>query len=340
MANLDDAHKMHFSSNIDDYIIYGKIGAGAFSEVYKAYEKKLEKYVAIKIVDLEQSDTEYENMYNEIHIMQNIKHANLVHMHTSFCCKNKCYIIMPWMEYGSCANIISKIAPHGFKDEILIATILKYILEAIVYLHHDGHIHRDIKGGNILIDKDGHVQLGDFGIATTLLENGMRSKRTTFTGTPCWMAPEIVAGDKKEISYDEKVDIWSFGITAMELAYGKPPYIEYPPSKIFLMILSQDPPTCNIYNDNTYKFSNKFYKMISKCLEKNPEKRPTAKKLLESNFFSQAKDNTYIMKTICNIDVTHYLTTTENIGNDKKNIELTNLIFNDEHDDSDDETLS
>jgi serine/threonine-protein kinase OSR1/STK39 len=191
---------------------------------------------------------------------------------------------------------MKQIAANGFKDEVLIATILREALQGLQYFHKDGRIHRDIKAGNILIGQDGNVELADFGVAGTLMENGDRKKiRQTFTGTPCWMAPEVM---EQTNGYDSKADIWSFGITAMELGYGRAPYAKYQPMKVLLLTLQEEPPTCEIYQDNSSKFSKNYHNLISKCLRKDPTKRPTAKKLLEHDFFKQAKDAEYIMEKI------------------------------------------
>jgi serine/threonine-protein kinase OSR1/STK39 len=289
-----------YSAQITDYIIHEQIGTGAYSNVFRAVEKKLGAEVALKIMDMEDQNSDYEQIYNEVHMLATIHHPHIVKCYVSFCDEGKCYLVMPFFTHGSCGTIIKKNFIHGLKDEVLLATILKSILEAIVYLHKHEHIHRDIKAGNILIDKDGHSYLGDLGIATSILEDGRRKKRHTFLGSPCWIAPEIIecSLDEKE-QYDEKVDIWSFGITAMELAYGQPPYIAYPIVKILITILNQDPPTCDIYNDNTHKFSGNFYKMLGKCLKKNPHERISAEDLLKCSFFNQAKDYKYVKANLC-----------------------------------------
>jgi serine/threonine protein kinase len=138
---------------------------------------------------------------------------------------------MPLLEAGSTAAIMRKIAPNGFKDENLLATILLYALQGLDYLHKDGRIHRDLKAGNILVSSSGAVLLADFGVAGSLMEGGNRKKGCqTFTGTPCWMAPEVM---ENSAAYGQSADIWSFGITALELAYGRAPYAHLQPLKVF-----------------------------------------------------------------------------------------------------------
>jgi serine/threonine protein kinase len=118
------------------------------------------------------------------------------------------------------------LAATRIKDEVLIATIVKTVLEALDYIHKSGLIHRDIKGGNILIDMDGNIKIGDFGVATFMKNKGANS----FVGSLCWMAPEIGL----EESYGPKVDIWSLGITAIEIAQGKPPYFGVHDEDVFV----------------------------------------------------------------------------------------------------------
>ncbi|MQM01070.1 hypothetical protein Taro_033819 [Colocasia esculenta] len=148
--------------------------------------------------------------------------------------------------------------------------------------------------GNILIDARVGVKLGDFGVSACLFDSGDRQRtRNTFVGTPCWMAPEVL---EQLNGYDFKADIWSFGITALELAHGHAPFSKYPPMKVLLMTLQNAPPSLNYEKDK--KFSKSFKQMIAMCLVKDPLKRPSAQKLLKHSFFKQARSNDYIARTI------------------------------------------
>ena len=232
----------------------------------------------------------------EISTMSLLNHPNVVKILCSFVERQELWIIMPLLQAGSCAAIMKQIAPKGFKDDALLATILYNTLCGLAYLHKDGRIHRDVKAGNILIGGQGDVQLADFGVAGTLMENGDRRKhRQTFTGTPCWMAPEVM---EQASGYDEKADIWSFGITALELAYGYAPYARYQPMKVMLLTLQEEPPTAELYGDRSYTFNKHLHGLISKCLKKDSSKRPSARKLMEHKFFKLVQGRDYVRDQI------------------------------------------
>ncbi|CEP03266.1 Protein kinase domain-containing protein [Plasmodiophora brassicae] len=295
-ASLAPLPGVVYPTHPDAYELKAELGKGAFATVFLAYCKATDEHVAIKILDLEELDTSWEEIRKEIAVMGLLNHPNVVRCLCSFVVDREIWLVMPLLAGGSCADIMKRNFQKGFDDEVLIATILKEALQGLEYLHKDGRIHRDIKAGNILISVDGQIQIADFGVAGTLVESGDRRKsRKTFVGTPCWMAPEVM---EQTSGYDQKADIWSFGITALELAYGRPPYSHYQPMKVMILTLQEEPPTCSVYEDNQKKFSRTFKAMIASCLKKDPTKRPTAEKLLQNKFFKLAKKNQYVVDAL------------------------------------------
>jgi serine/threonine protein kinase len=294
-------HSCHviYSLNPDDYVIdETPIGYGSSAVVYRAIYSPLEKEVAIKIIDLDNFErNQIDELRRELQIMTLSKHPHLLPVYCSFVNGARLYIVTPFMSAGSCLDILKSLPrPTPGLDEISIATILKQILQGIEYLHKHGHIHRDIKAGNLLMGNDGTVFLADFGVSSSLMDTGVRNGvRKTFVGTPCWMSPEVLAPEK---GYNYKADIWSFGITALELATGSAPYSKYPPLKVLMLILSSDPPS--LEREQYPGFSKSFKEMIDLCLQKDPAKRPNAEKLLQHAFFKQGKKEDFLRQKLLN----------------------------------------
>ncbi|XP_022958687.1 serine/threonine-protein kinase BLUS1-like isoform X2 [Cucurbita moschata] len=279
--------------NAKDYNLHEEVGEGVSATVYKALCIPLKETVAIKALDLEKCNNDLDGIRREVQTMTLIDHPNLLKAHCSFTAGHHLWVVMPYMSGGSCLHIMKSAFSEGF-DEPVIATLLREVLKALVYLHAHGHIHRDVKAGNILLDSNGTVKLADFGVSACMFDTGDRQRsRNTFVGTPCWMAPEVM---QQLHGYDFKADIWSFGITALELAHGHAPFSKYPPMKVLLMTLQNAPPGLDYERDR--KFSKSFKEMVATCLVKDPKKRPSSEKLLKHPFFKHARSVDYLARTI------------------------------------------
>ncbi|KAL4378170.1 hypothetical protein GQ457_02G011850 [Hibiscus cannabinus] len=279
--------------NAKDYKIYEEVGDGVSATVYRALCIPLDEIVAIKVLDLEKCNNDLDGIRREVLTLSLIDHPNVLRAHCSFTAGHNLWVVMPYMAGGSCLHIMKSDYPEGF-EEPFISTVLREVLKALVYLHTHGHIHRDVKAGNILIDSDGAVKLADFGVSACMFDSGDRQRsRNTFVGTPCWMAPEVM---QQLHGYDFKADIWSFGITALELAHGHAPFSKYPPMKVLLMTLQNAPPGLDYERDK--RFSKSFKVMVATCLAKDPKKRPTSEKLLKHRFFKNARSYDYLARTI------------------------------------------
>ncbi|CAK9230616.1 unnamed protein product [Sphagnum troendelagicum] len=302
--------KKMFSLVPADYKLLEEVGQGVSATVYRAVFEPLNEVVAIKSLDLERCNSNLDDICREAKTMSLISHPNVVKAHCSFVVDQSLWVVMPYMSGGSCLHIMKSAYPNGF-DEPVIATMLKETLKALDYLHRHGDIHRDVKAGNILVDGNGAVKLGDFGVSACMFDTGDRQRsRNTFVGTPCWMAPEVM---EQLHGYDFKADIWSFGITALELAHGHAPFSKYPPMKVLLMTLQNAPPGLDLERDK--KFSKSFKEMIAMCLVKDPSKRPSAEKLLRHSFFKHARSFDYIAR--------HVLEGLPPLGERVKNLKIT-----------------
>lgn len=290
---MEQLPEKKFPVNAKDYKLYEEVGDGVSATVYRALCIPFDEIVAIKVLDLEKCNNDLDGIRREVQTMILIDHPNVLRAHCSFTAGHSLWVVMPFMAGGSCLHIMKSSYPDGF-DEPVIATLLREVLKALVYLHFHGHIHRDVKAGNILIDSNGAIKLADFGVAACMFDTGDRQRsRNTFVGTPCWMAPEVM---QQLHGYDFKADIWSFGITALELAHGHAPFSKYPPMKVLLMTLQNAPPGLDYERDK--RFSKSFKEMVAACLVKDPKKRPSSEKLLKHPFFKQARGNDYLARTI------------------------------------------
>ncbi|KAL2636206.1 hypothetical protein R1flu_007685 [Riccia fluitans] len=259
------------------YDLLNELGKGSYGAVYKARDLRTSELVAIKVISLCEGEEGYEEIRGEIEMLQQCNHPNVVRYFGSYQGEDYLWIVMEYCGGGSVADLMS-ITDEPL-EEHQIAYICKESLKGLAYLHSIFKVHRDIKGGNILLTEQGEVKLGDFGVAAQLTRT--MSKRNTFIGTPHWMAPEVI----QESRYDGKVDVWALGVSAIEMAEGLPPRSNVHPMRVLFMISREPAPML----EDKEKWSLVFHDFVAKCLTKEPRLRPTATAMLQHKFIEKCK---------------------------------------------------
>ncbi|OMO53506.1 hypothetical protein COLO4_36710 [Corchorus olitorius] len=224
------------------------IGRGSFGDVYKAFDKELNKDVAIKVIDLEESEDEIEDIQKEISVLSQCRSQYITEYYGSYLHQTKLWIIMEYMAGGSVADLVA---------------------------------------ANILLTENGDVKVADFGVSAQLTRT--ISRRKTFVGTPFWMAPEVIQNSE---GYNEKADIWSLGITVIEMAKGEPPLADLHPMRVLFIIPRENPPQLDEH------FSRPMKEFVSLCLKKVPAERPSAKELLKHRFIRNARKSQRLLERI------------------------------------------
>ncbi|XP_031648037.1 mitogen-activated protein kinase kinase kinase kinase 2 isoform X5 [Oncorhynchus kisutch] len=286
---MDTTIGVSFLDPLNDYELIHRIGSGTYGDVFKARNIKSSAMAAIKIVKLDPGD-DITSIQQEITMMKECKHKNIVAYFGSYHRNTKLWICMEYCGGGSLQDIYHVTGPLKEKQ---IAYICRETLQGLYHLHETSKMHRDIKGANILITERGDVKLADFGVAAEI--SASVAKRKSFIGTPYWMAPEVAAVEKKG-GYNHLCDIWAVGITAIELAELQPPMFDLHPMRA-LMLMSKSSFQPPRLKDKT-KWSAGFQSFVKMSLIKNPRKRPSSETLLQHPFVTQLLTRNLIIELL------------------------------------------
>ena len=282
------------------FTIQYPIGHGAFGTVYKAVHNSTNKVYAIKIIDYSKDNNKdnnniinynYNSVQQETSLMRKVNKSDYIvkYFGSYFSRKtNTIWLILEYCSSGSAIDLM--LSMDRTFSEVEVATIMEMILKGLILMHNENLIHRDIKGANILISEDGYAKLGDFGVGATLYDEKYRLSKK---GSPYWMSPQVASS----IKYDFKTDIWSLGITCVELLEGEPPFSDMKPKSVMERISKNPPSAEEIIDLNEH--TPEFKSFVENCLEIDPNKRASARDLLKHEFITKfSKGRKYLQKLV------------------------------------------
>lgn len=283
---------------VSDYEIYQPIGVGCagIASILIAKHRPSQAFVVVRLIDLESiSFQRLDEVQHEIKISHLVNHQNIACYVTSFLVDTYLWAVQPLMHYGSCADIMHSAQPfkNGFQESV-VAVILKDVVQGLQYLHSLGFVHRSVRAKHFLIHENGLVKLSGLRSVVSMMKDGsrMKSLHGHFPHTVdniCWLAPEVLAQDLSGYSF--KSDVYSIGISALELSTGEAPFAGLPVTEIMMLKLRGHPPVLMRREDgtNSKRFSNTFTKVVDHCVHPNPSCRPAPSKLLNMSFLRSKK---------------------------------------------------
>uniref|UniRef100_A0A672NGB9 non-specific serine/threonine protein kinase n=1 Tax=Sinocyclocheilus grahami TaxID=75366 RepID=A0A672NGB9_SINGR len=262
-----------------------EIGHGSFGAVYFAHDVRSNEVVAIKKMSFsgKQSNEKWQDIIKEVKFLQKLRHPNTIEYKGCYLREHTAWLVMEYC-LGSASDLLE--VHKKPLQEVEIAAITHGALQGLAYLHSHNMIHRDVKAGNILLTEPGQVKLGDFGSASIV------SPANSFVGTPYWMAPEVILA-MDEGQYDGKVDVWSLGITCIELAERKPPLFNMNAMSALYHIAQNESPVLASNHWSDY-----FRNFVDSCLQKIPQDRPTSDVLLNHHFLCRERPHSVVMDLI------------------------------------------
>ena len=262
------------------FTLLGRLGQGRSGTVYKALYRPLSTHVAIKIVTLSSTQPQSSELIAaEVDLLSRSASDYMVGYVGCWRKGSEVWVVQEYMVGGSLSDFML-ISAHTLL-ELEVCAVMHHTLLALQMFHNQRRIHRDVKASNILLNAAGQAKLSDVGTAIQLSAHHIAH---TSIGSPYWMAPEVLSSDHVSGSYDEKADIWSLGITALELAYGDPPHHQLSVHQVMRTIVEREPPSLDRSKGGGNRWSDEFAEFAAQCLQKEPSKRPTAGSLLQSRF--------------------------------------------------------
>ncbi|XP_041349834.1 misshapen-like kinase 1 isoform X2 [Gigantopelta aegis] len=282
-VSLDDIDLSSLRDPAGIFDLIEVVGNGTYGQVYKGRHTKTGQLAAIKVMNV--TEEEEEEIKLEINVLKKYSHhRNIATYYGAFIKKgppgkdDQLWLVMEFCGAGSVTDLVKATKGSCLKEE-WIAYICREILRGLAHLHGNRVIHRDIKGQNVLLTDNAEVKLVDFGVSAQL--DKTIGRRNTFIGTPYWMAPEVIACDENtDATYDNRSDLWSLGITAIEMSEGKPPLCDMHPMRALFLIPRNPPPRLK----NPTKWSSKFHNFVETCLIKDYTQRPNTEQLLKHPF--------------------------------------------------------
>ena len=319
-------------SNPEDlFTLLYPIGNGGFGKVYKAIHNSSKLIFAIKIIDYTKGCNNdksnicfnYKSIQQETSVMRLINESNyIIKYYGSYYSRqsNSIWLILEYCSSGSAVDLM--LSMGRTLSEVEVSTIMKMVLKGLIHIHKINLIHRDIKGANILLSEDGYAKLGDFGVGIQMTDD---EYRTSKKGSPYWMSPQVILNK----NYDMKTDIWSLGITCVELVEGEPPYGDLKPEEVMEKIAKSPPKACDIIDVKEH--TEDFINFVDLCLEIDPKKRPSADILIKHPFITKLdKGREYLEQLIkqhidevekFRYDKEEYLNSKENQDNENNNLQ-------------------